>query len=157
MVNEKMIIRKAIEKDLPSIVKLLANDPLGKKRENYQEPLPVSYRKAFSEINADNNNLLMVVEEKDTIIGILQLTFIPYLTYQGGKRALIESVRIDESYRVKGVGKKLIEWAIAKSREQNCHMVQLTTDKTRPEALEFYRKLGFIDSHEGLKLHLIDK
>ena len=113
-----MLIRKANEKDLSSIVKLLANDPLGKKRENFQEPLPESYRKAFSEINA-----------------------------------LIEGVRIDESYRGKGLGKKLIEWAIEKA-QSGCHMVQLTTDKSRPEALEFYEKLGFIASHEGLKLHL---
>jgi GNAT superfamily N-acetyltransferase len=149
-----MIIRKATEEDLSFLVKLLANDPLGKKRECYQEPLPESYRNAFLEINADKNNFLAVVEENGVIIGTLQLTFISYLTYQGGKRALIEGVRIDESYRGKGLGKKLIEWAIEKAREQGCHMIQLTTDKTRPEALEFYKNLGFIASHEGLKLSL---
>jgi GNAT superfamily N-acetyltransferase len=149
-----MIIRKATENDLSSIVKLLANDPLGMKRECYQDPLPESYRCAFSEINVDKNNFLAVVEEDNKIIGTLQLTFITYLTYQGGKRALIEGVRIDESYRGKGLGKKLFEWAIEKSREEKCHVVQLTTDKSRPEALEFYMKLGFSASHEGLKLHL---
>lgn len=154
MVIKKMIIRKATENDLPFIVKLLANDPLGKKRECYQEPLPGSYKSAFAEINSDKNNFLAVVEDNDAIIGTLQLTFITYLTYQGGKRALIEGVRIDESYRGKGLGKKLIEWAIGKSRKEKCHVVQLTTDKTRPEALDFYKKLGFIASHEGLKLHL---
>ncbi len=149
-----MIIRKATENDLSSIVKLLANDPLGMKRECYQDPLPESYRRAFSEINADKNNFLAVIEENNEIIGTLQLTFITYLTYQGGKRALIEGVRIDESCRGKGLGKKLFEWAIEKSREEKCHVVQLTTDKSRPEALEFYMKLGFSASHEGLKLHL---
>lgn len=87
-----MIIRKATENDLSSIVKLLANDPLGMKRECYQDPLPESYRRAFSEINTDKNNFLAVVEEDNKIIGTLQLTFITYLTYQGGKRALIEGV-----------------------------------------------------------------
>ncbi len=154
MINENIMIRKATEKDLSSIIKLLANDPLGQKRENYQEPLPESYQKAFFEINEDKNNFLIVVEEKGAIIGVLQLTFIPYLTYQGSKRALIEGVRIDESYRGRGLGKALIEWALAKSREQGCRMVQLTTDKTRTDALEFYKKLGFVASHEGLKIHL---
>lgn len=149
-----MIIRKANTKDLPFIVKLLANDPLGKNREHYQEPLPESYRIAFSEIDGDKNNFLIVAEEQGEIIGTLQLTFITYLTYQGGKRAMIEGVRIDESYRGKGLGKKLLEWAIEKSRDEGCHLVQLTTDKARPEALEFYNKLGFVASHEGLKLHL---
>ena len=149
-----MIIRKATENDLSSIVKLLANDPLGMKRECYQDPLPESYRRAFFEINADKNNFLVVVEENNKIVGTLQLTFITYLTYQGGKRALIEGGRIDESCRGKGLGKKLFEWAIEKSREEKCHVIQLTTDKKRPDALEFYIKLGFIASHEGLKLHL---
>lgn len=155
MVAEKMIIRKATEHDLPLIVKLLANDSLGKQRECYQEPLPESYMNAFSEINSDKNNFLVVMEDNSVIIGTLQLTFIPYLTYKGGKRALIEGVRIDESYRGKGIGKQLIEWAIEKSRQQGCYMVQLTTDKKRPDALEFYKKLGFIASHEGLKLKLL--
>lgn len=150
-----MIIRKATEHDLPLIVKLLANDSLGKQRECYQEPLPESYMNAFSEINADKNNFLVVMEDNSVIIGTLQLTFIPYLTYKGGKRALIEGVRIDESYRGKGIGKQLIEWAIEKSRQQGCYMVQLTTDKKRPDALEFYKKLGFTASHEGLKLKLL--
>lgn len=148
------MIRKATQKDLPHIVKLLAHDPLGKQRECFQEPLSESYINAFAEIEADKNNFLAVVEDNNTIIGTLQLTFISYLTYQGGKRALIEGVRIDEAYRGKGFGKDMIEWAIEKSREQGCHMVQLTTDKSRPDALEFYKKIGFIASHEGLKLHL---
>lgn len=53
----------------------------------------------------------------------------------------------------KGLGKQMIEWAVKKSQELGCHMVQLTTDKKRPEALEFYKNLGFSASHEGLKLH----
>lgn len=149
-----MIIRKATENDLPFIVKMLANDLLGMKRECYRDPLPESYKNAFYEINSDKNNFLAVVEENNVIIGTLQLTFFTCLTYQGGKRALIEGVRIDEAYRGKGLGKELFEWAIEKSREENCHMVQLTTDKNRSEALEFYMKLGFIASHEGLKLKL---
>ena len=149
-----MIIRKATENDLPHIVRLLALDHLGKQRECYQEPLLESYINAFAEINADKNNFLAVIENDNMIIGTLQLTFILYLSYQGGRRALIEGVRVDEAYRGKGIGKRLIEWAIEESRKQGCRMIQLTTDKNRPEALEFYKKRGFIASHEGLKLQL---
>lgn len=127
---------------------------MGKQRECYQDPLPESYIRAFAEINLDKNNYLAVIEDNNIVIGTLQLTFIPSLTYQGRKRALIEGVRVDEAYRGKGIGKQLIEWAIEKSREQDCHMIQLTTNKSRPEALEFYKKLGFMASHEGLKLSL---
>lgn len=150
----KLHIRRAMREDVSRIVKFLANDELGAARESFQDPLPQAYYNAFAEIDADKNNFLMVVEDGDNIIGTMQLTIITYLTYQGGKRAQIEGVRIDEAYRGKGVGKYMIEWAIRKSRESGCHLVQLTTDKKRPKALEFYQKLGFVASHEGLKLHL---
>jgi GNAT superfamily N-acetyltransferase len=151
-------IRKARRGDVLPIIKLLANDLLGKQRESFQEPLPEHYYIAFSDIDNDKNNYLIVVEDNNKIIiGTLQLTIITYLTYQGGRRGQIEGVRIDEQYRGKGVGKFMIEWAINKSRETGCHLVQLTMDKKRFETIEFYKKLGFVASHEGMKLHLREK
>lgn len=149
-----MIFRKATKKDVPFIVQLIADDKLGKQRENYKEPLPDSYFKAFENINADPNQELIVVENDDLeIVGTLQLSFIQYLTYQGGIRAQIEAVRIHKNYRGKGLGKQLFEWAINRAKQRNAHVLQLTTDKKRPEALAFYKNLGFIASHEGMKLH----
>ncbi len=147
-------IRKARYEDVASIVKLLAHDSLGKQRESYQAPLPQNYYAAFSEIDSDTNNYLIVIEDKNKIIGTAQLTILTHLTYQGGKRGQIEGVRIDEKYRAQGIGKLMIKWAINKSRELGCHLVQLTTDKKRCETIEFYKKLGFVASHEGMKLHL---
>ena len=88
------------------------------------------------------------------IIDTLQLTFIPYLTYRGGLRAQIEAVRIHKKFRGKGFGKKIFKWAIKRSKDKEAHLVQLTTDKQRPDAIEFYKALGFRDSHMGMKLHL---
>lgn len=150
----KINIRGATREDVADIVRMLADDRLGEKREQYASPLPYAYYAAFDEINADKNNYLIVAEIDHKVIGTLQLTLIPYLTYQGGKRALIEAVRIDSAYRGKGIGKILFEWAIAKAVTEGCHLVQLTTNKQRPDALEFYKKLGFVTSHEGLKLFL---
>ncbi len=147
-------IRKATREDIPQIVQLLSNDPLGRQRELHQDPLPEQYYTAFSEIDADKNNYLIVVENDHKIIGTSQLTIITHLTYQGGKRAQIEGVRIDESYRGLGIGKLMIEWSINKARNIGCHIVQLTMDKKRNETIQFYNKLGFVASHEGLKLHL---
>ena len=148
-------IRKACYDDVSAIVRLLAHDPLGEQRESYQEPLPDKYYNAFFDIDNDKNNYLIVIEaDHHQIIGTCQLTLMTYLTYQGGKRGQIEGVRIDESYRGYGVGKLLIEWAINKSREMGCRLVQLTMDKKRLETINFYKKLGFIASHEGMKLHI---
>lgn len=149
-----MIFRKATEKDVPFIVQLIADDKLGKLRENYQEPLPESYINAFKNINSDSNQELIVVEnEALKIIGTLQLSFIQYLTYQGGIRAQIEAVRIRKDFRGKGLGKQLFEWAISRAKQRKAHVLQLTTDKKRPKAISFYKNLGFVDSHEGMKLH----
>lgn len=150
-----MLIRKATKNDLVSIVALLAQDPLGKTREANKIPLPQSYTEAFKRIVEDQNQELIVLESKGKeILGTLQLSFIPYLTYRGGTRAQIEAVRIKKTQRGKGLGKKLFLWAINRARDKGAHLIQLTTDKKRPEALLFYESLGFKASHEGLKLHL---
>jgi len=96
----------------------------------------------------------VVAEIDGEPVGTLQLTFIPYLTYQGGWRALIEGVRVDAKIRSAGLGKAMVEHAIRRARERGCHLVQLTTDKARPEAKRFYETLGFVASHEGMKLPL---
>lgn len=147
-------IRRAARDDVPDIVRLLADDPLGSQRENYQNPLAQSYYDAFDEINRDLHNELVIAEAGGEVIGTLQLTFIPYLTYRGGKRAQIEAVRIARKHRSHGVGGKLFEWAIMRAREEQCHMVQLTTNNTRSDAHRFYERLGFVASHSGMKLEL---
>jgi GNAT superfamily N-acetyltransferase len=149
-----MKFRKAKKTDVPKIVQLIANDKLGKLREDYLVPLPEKYYTAFDHIDKDENQELIVIEDDEkVIIGTLQLSFIQYLTYQGGIRAQIEAVRIREDQRGKGIGEQLFRWAIARAKERGAHVLQLTTDKKRPEALKFYEKLGFIASHEGMKLH----
>jgi GNAT superfamily N-acetyltransferase len=147
-------LRKATCDDLEAIVRLLADDVLGAKRERYETPVPASYRRAFEAIDADPNNELVVACMNHEIVGVLQLTFIPYLTYQGGWRALIEGVRVDSTRRSQGLGKALFEWAIDRARVRGCILVQLTTDKARVDAKRFYESLGFVASHEGMKLRL---
>jgi GNAT superfamily N-acetyltransferase len=146
--------RKATSNDLSVIVRLLADDVLGAKRERYETPLPESYLRAFESIDADPNNELVVACMDGEVVGVLQLTFIPYLSHQGSWRALIEAVRVDSRRRAQGLGKALVEWAINRARKRGCYMVQLTTDKARADAKRFYEALGFVASHEGMKLHL---
>ncbi|MFT5819902.1 MAG: GNAT superfamily N-acetyltransferase [Crocinitomix sp.] len=149
-----MNIRKAEHKDLPFIVALLADDDLGKSRESLQTVALEPYEIAFDKINIDDNQELMVLEDEHReIIGTFQLSFIQYLTYTGGLRAQIEAVRIRKDKRGLGLGKIMFLWAIERGQERKAHLLQLTTDKKRPEALEFYKSLGFKASHEGMKLH----
>lgn len=149
-----LTFRNATKNDLETIVAMIADDELGAKRENYQLPLPKAYINAFEQIVSDKNQELIVVEnEQKEVIGTLQLSFLQYLTYQGGIRAQIEAVRIRKDQRGKGIGKKMFVWAIERAKEKGAHLIQLTSDKQRPKAVEFYKNLGFKGSHEGMKLH----
>lgn len=152
--EKKLNFRLATEQDLERIVEMLADDLLGSQRERYGQPLPESYFKAFQAIDSDPNNELIVACQGDEVIGVQQITFTPFITHQGGWRATIEGVRTASSMRGKGIGSALIQWAIERAKERGCHLVQLTTDKKRPEALRFYEHLGFKATHEGLKLKL---
>ncbi len=146
--------RPAEKGDLESLVALLADDALGQQREHNVHPLPESYLKAFEAIERDDNNLLLVATCQGQLVGMLQLTFIPCLTHRGSWRCLVEGVRIASEYRGKGCGEQMFEHAIVRARRQGCAMVQLTSDKQRPDAIRFYEKLGFVASHEGFKLSL---
>lgn len=150
----ELLFRRATRADVPAIVALLANDLLGSQREQASDPLPDSYFVAFAEIERDPNQVLTVVEAAGEVIGTLHLTYLPSLTYRGGKRALIEAVRVAASQRNQGIGQRMFEWAITQAHEAGCHMVQLATDKRRPDAVRFYESLGFVASHIGMKLVL---
>ncbi|MFC5750335.1 GNAT family N-acetyltransferase [Actinomadura rugatobispora] len=151
-----MTFREATRADLPAIVRLLADDPLGQTRESPGEVIPEAYFAAFDAIDGDPNNSVIVAEIDGAIAGTLQLTYIPGLTYTGGERAQIEGVRVASEHRGHGVGQVLIRWAIDQARARGCRVVQLTTDRQRPDSIRFYQKIGFRPSHMGMKYHLKD-
>jgi len=149
-----LTVRPARRDDLPTIVGMLADDELGATRERLEDPLPQAYEEAFAEIDTDPRNAFLVAERDGRIVACLQLTFIPSLSFQGGERLQIESVRVATDLRGHGIGAWVFNWAIERARERGCRMVQLTTNLARPDALRFYERLGFQPSHTGMKLYL---
>ena len=145
-------IRPATAADVPAIVAMLADDPLGARRESPDDLTP--YLKAHARIVADPNQHLVVAVREGRLVGTLQLTVIPGLSRKGSTRSIIESVRIHGDERGSGLGTLLIEWAVDESRRQDCQLVQLTSDATRTDAHRFYERLGFEASHVGFKLQL---
>lgn len=149
-----LTFRLATEADLVTIVQLLADDSLGALREKVEPSLSDNYRQAFERIANDINHELSVAELNGEIVGTFHLTFIQYLTHQGGLRAQIEAVRVHSGHRGLGIGAQMFAYSIRRAKEKGCVMVQLTTDKKRPDALRFYESLGFVATHEGMKLKL---
>ena len=145
-------IRAAVTEDVPAIVGMLADDPLGSQRESPGDLTP--YLAALDRLAADPNQHLVVAVREGSVVGTLQLTVVPGLSRKGATRSIIEAVRIHTDERGSGLGTQLIEWAIAESRRQGCQLIQLTSDVTRTDAHRFYERLGFTASHVGFKLPL---
>lgn len=151
-----LVMRDAVEADLARIVELLSDDFLGSTREGATDDKGIAavYLTAFQAIAASPDNRLIVVCHQGRVVGTFQLTIIPGLSFTGGKRGQIEAVRIDESLRGQGAGRRMIEFGIAEARKAGCCMVQLTMNKQRHETLLFYERLGFVATHEGFKMML---
>jgi GNAT superfamily N-acetyltransferase len=147
-------IRHARAADVPAIVALLADDELGASREVVADPLPDGYRRAWEAIERSPGSRVVVAEQDGAIVATLQLDVVPSLSRGGMLRAQIEAVRVAGDRRGGGIGRRLIAWAVEEARREGCGLVQLTTDRRRPDALRFYASLGFVDSHHGLKLAL---
>ncbi|MFI8101556.1 GNAT family N-acetyltransferase [Streptomyces sp. NPDC086023] len=150
--SKQLEIRPVTEADLPAIVAMLADDPLGASRETPDDLGP--YRTAMRRLTDDPNQHLVAAVRGDRVVGTLQLTVIPGLSRTATTRALIEGVRVHTDERGSGLGAELIEWAVAEARRQDCALVQLTSDATRTDAHRFYERLGFTASHVGFKLQL---
>ncbi|MEZ3181178.1 GNAT family N-acetyltransferase [Streptomyces pimonensis] len=149
---EDLEIRAAVADDVPAIVGMLADDPLGARRESPDDLGP--YLTALERLSADPNQHLVVAVREGRVVGTLQLTVVPGLSRRGATRSIIEAVRVHADERGSGLGSRLVEWAIDVSRREGCHLVQLTSDNTRTDAHRFYERLGFTASHVGFKLAL---
>lgn len=147
-----MILRKATRDEVPAIVRMLADDELGREREQAEDLQP--YYAAYDAMANDPNNFILVAESRGEIVGTLQLTFIPGLARKAAKRAQIEAVRVSSRHRSEGLGQQMFKAAIDLARKEGCSLVQLTTGKKRPDAHRFYERLGFVATHEGMKLQL---
>jgi ribosomal protein S18 acetylase RimI-like enzyme len=157
MSADSVVVRSAIEDDLPAIVRMLADDPLGAGREQYADPLPAAYRQAFAAMRAQGGNELLVAVHEAAVVGCLQLTIIPGISRLGASRAQIEGVRVAATHRGLGIGEVLVRDAITRAGAAGCALVQLTTDVTRADARRFYERLGFEATHLGMKLPLEDR
>jgi ribosomal protein S18 acetylase RimI-like enzyme len=154
-----LVIRPAERADLIAIIGLLADDDIGARRETFDpdatEPAG-AYRLAYNAIDGNHDELLVVGCIGDEVVGTLQLTLLHHLSYRGAIRAHIESVRVARAFRGRGIGHRLMEWALARARERGARLAQLSTDKSRVDAHRFYESLGFRATHEGMKLPLAE-
>ncbi|MEJ8280807.1 GNAT family N-acetyltransferase [Pseudonocardia spirodelae] len=145
-------VRRATADDVPAIVALLADDPLGSRRESPGDLAP--YREAFAVVDADPSELLLVLDDGGRVVGTLQLSLLPGLARRGAVRARIEAVRVAADRRGARLGELLVAHAVDEARRRGASLVQLTSDRTRTDAHRFYERLGFTVTHDGFSLPL---
>lgn len=140
--------RLATRAEIPAIVALLADDPLGRARETAGMD---RYLAAFDAMQAEGANHLYVGAIGAEIVACYQLTFISGLSRSAARRAQLESVRVAPGHRGRKIGEALMRDAESRARGAGCALLQLTTDRSRADAHRFYDRLGFTASHIGYK------
>lgn len=140
--------RPANEADIPEVAALLTDDILGKIRENANID---KYLEAFRAMASEPQNSLIVGDSDGKVVAVYQLTLISGISLSGTRRAQIEGVRVAAELRGQGVGEAMIADAEDRARKGGASLMQFTTNNSRDRALDFYRRLGFIDSHTGFK------
>lgn len=152
---DEMRVRRAAVSDLPAVVALfkLPNEGNRLDLEGGKDPFDPVYVEALASMTEDN--ALYVADLPSVgVIGVFQLTFVRHVGYQGGLVAQVENVVVDRAHRSRGVGETMMRYAVDRARERKAFRVQLTSNKTRTRAHAFYERLGFVRSHEGMKLVL---
>ncbi|HHV21057.1 MAG TPA: GNAT family N-acetyltransferase [Propionibacterium sp.] len=152
------LLDRATTDDLPALVALLTDDPLGILRETADL---APYAAAFADIDADPAHLLVVAREAADdpgtpapAVATMQLTLLPCLARAGARRLQIEAVRVGVGVRGLGLGAALLDWAHEWGRTHGATLAQLTSDQRRPDAHRFYERLGYVASHTGFKRSL---
>lgn len=150
-------IRPAVGADIPAIVVLLADDALGRGREDLSAAANRAYAEAFEGVEADPCNTIWVAELDGAAVGTMQTILIHGLAHRGATRLEIEAVRVSARHRGRGIGEALIGFAIGEARRQGASIVQLTSNAGRQDAHRFYERRGFVASHVGFKLTLTEE
>ena len=94
----------------------------------------------FDEVVDSHNTLLLTARRNGHIVGVLVLALYPTLT---GRKAWIEDVVVDNAERGAGIGRALVERAIAEASERGAVTLDLTSNPSRQAAHRLYRACGF--------------
>jgi GNAT superfamily N-acetyltransferase len=149
-------VRKAVEHDIPRILELyrqleITSSPA---EEGMRPPASGKYLEIFGRINSVPGMELVVAEDREMVIGSLEILVVPNLSHKGLPWALVENVIVDESRRQAGVGRKLMEYAISRAKQAGCYRISLSSNNSRKDAHRFYEALGFKGSSIGFRLYL---
>ncbi|NDV46237.1 GNAT family N-acetyltransferase [Paludibacter sp. 221] len=102
---------------------------------------PASFSESFfKEIVSSPNSYFFLLLDEGSVAGMLTIG-----TYKSptGVKGWIEDVVVDEQYRGKGLGKKIMEHALSFTKSLGVDTLMLTSNPSRIAANKLYHSLGF--------------
>ncbi|WP_117193912.1 GNAT family N-acetyltransferase [Rhizobium terrae] len=152
--TDNPLIRRARDTDLPALIALFAADDAGGHGDTTDEAAYEDYLRAFNVIEASQNEQLFVAEVEGEVVGTFEIVFTRALTGRGALSMIIEAVQTRSDMRSKGIGAKMIAYAVEEAKRRDCRLIQLMSNAVRTDAHRFYERLGFAKSHFGFKMKL---
>ncbi len=137
---EDIIIREATEQDLPAIKGLMAEliEAVGDTGGFDVNAAMENCRTLLKNVDS----YILVAEVDENVIGVVNLD-IRRTILHSGLSGLIDEMVVAESYRGKGVGRKLIDAAAEKCKLSGCCEIEVSTELTNTKARSFYKSCGF--------------
>lgn len=135
-----MEITTAISSDIPQLCLLL--DQLFAQEAEFKPDHEAQSRGLAAIIDNDDTGDILVAHEASQIIGMVNLLY-TVSTALGARVAILEDMVISNEYRAKGVGSKLLNYALEFATSKGCQRVTLLTDDDNVGAHRFYQRHGF--------------
>lgn len=132
-----MLIREAIEKDLPEVLEILSEMDQEAGLEQ------TSARKIWDKFKEYPYYKVFVAVDEEKIIGTCSLIILDNLGHHGARLAVAENMIIRSEYRGKGIGHLLMHHVMEQAAKENCYKLMLSSNKKRTQAHRFYEQLGF--------------
>lgn len=153
-----MIIRRAQEKDMPDILKLLSQ-VLEVHHQGRPDLFKGGVRKytdsELAELIKDDSKPIFVgVDESERVLGYAFCVFIQYVDNNiltDIKTLYIDDLCVDEEIRGQHVGKQLYEYVLGFAREQGCYNVTLNVWALNEGAMKFYEACGLKPQKVGME------
>jgi GNAT superfamily N-acetyltransferase len=134
-----LLIRRATEHDLQSLLSLLGQPDMDGDR-----VIPLAEaREVFRRVSADVNHEIYVALTDSGVIGTFTLLIVNHLSHRGARSLIIEDVVVQTNWQGKGVGRQMMEFAVARGKQLHCYKLVLSSGLRRERAHEFYEHLGF--------------
>lgn len=135
--DESLTFREANRQDLPRILDLYARALDGRAlKVNDAERL-------FERIQRYPDYRLHVAETGGRLAGTFALLIMDNLGECGTPSGIIEDVVVEPEYQRCGVGRAMMQHALAICRQKGCYKLMLSSNLARSGAHAFYESLGF--------------